>query len=134
LADDHCESAAFADLATGEWKDRGITEWAEEWGEISASHAKFAADLKGGIVAYRDGLRRKYERAAHRPWETIPADPPLPPFPPYPEHRPQSGPRSKRPESSRLLDPSPGPESVPIPPSPAGSLFELKPDPAPPPP
>lgn len=32
----------------------------------------------GAMASYHDGLRRKYERAAARPWRTVAPDPPVP--------------------------------------------------------
>jgi hypothetical protein len=134
LAETATRTAKFTESAARYWRDRGNTEWAEEWGRDAARDAKHAADLKG-IAASHGRMRRMFERAALRPWAALPREPERPMIPDNPVVSAPSDRGTERPEPSpNGSEPPPSPESVPIPTPPAGSLFDLKPGPDPPPP
>lgn len=42
------------------------------------SEARSSAESEAALAQYQEAMRKKYERAAGRPWESVPPDPPEP--------------------------------------------------------
>ena len=76
------KSMGFRALATAYWQKAVETEqMAHEI--VKAAHSEDAPGVASTqqLADYYGALNKKYETAAHRPWVSLPADPPPPPSP-----------------------------------------------------